>query len=70
VLAPASYADRKQIMLDAIHTVRALWRGETVPVQSVAGLPTEVRTYPRPIQKELPVWIISAGNVETSVRIY
>ena len=33
VFAPENYADRKQLMLRQIETVRRLWRGEAVRVQ-------------------------------------
>jgi natural product biosynthesis luciferase-like monooxygenase protein len=67
VLAPGNYAERKQKMLADIDIVRALWRGEGVRVPSVTGGDLEVHTYPRPVQKHLPLWITSAGNVETFI---
>lgn len=65
VLAPENYGNRKQIMADGIRAIQALWRGETVPRRGVNGGSVEIRTYPRPVQKELPVWITSAGNPAT-----
>jgi natural product biosynthesis luciferase-like monooxygenase protein len=65
VLAPHSYADRKQVMLQGIETVRRLWRGEAVALPGPDGKPVRVRTLPRPVQAELPVWITAAGNVAT-----
>jgi natural product biosynthesis luciferase-like monooxygenase protein len=67
VLAPENYSNRKQIMLEGIGKVRALWCGETVRVRSVKGEPVDVCSYPRPIQKELPIWITSAGSEATFV---
>jgi natural product biosynthesis luciferase-like monooxygenase protein len=65
VLAPHNKADAKQVMLRDIEVVRRLWRGEAVAFPGPDGDPVEVRTLPRPVQPELPVWITSAGNVET-----
>ncbi|MET0396637.1 MAG: non-ribosomal peptide synthase/polyketide synthase [Longimicrobiaceae bacterium] len=65
VLAPGSYADRKEVMLRGIEEVRGLWRGEAVRMVGGAGDEVEVRTLPRPVQAELPVWITSAGSPET-----
>ena len=67
VLRPESFAARKQVMLDQIEEVRRLWRGETVPCANGAGETVEVRTLPRPVQPELPVWVTIAGNPETFV---
>ena len=46
--------------------VRRLWRGEAVelPRRRTASR-CEVRTLPRPVQPELPVWVTAAGNPET-----
>ncbi|HWM88866.1 MAG TPA: MupA/Atu3671 family FMN-dependent luciferase-like monooxygenase, partial [Kofleriaceae bacterium] len=65
VFAPDSYAARKQVMLDGIETVRALWRGEAVTRRSGAGKDVEVRLRPRPVQRELPFWLTAAGSPDT-----
>ena len=46
--------------------MRRLWRGEAVrvPGPDWASRST-VRTLPRPVQPELPVWVTTAGNPET-----
>ena len=65
VLAPDAYADRRDVMLRGVETVRALWRGEAVRRRGGAGGEVEVRTLPRPLQPELPVWLTAAANPET-----
>jgi natural product biosynthesis luciferase-like monooxygenase protein len=65
VLAPSEFAKRKTGMLANIDVVRRLWRGESVAFPGPLGKDVQVRTLPRPIQKELPVWITAAGNPET-----
>ena len=65
VLDPSAYADRKAIMFDRIDEVQALWRGDALAFDDAKGGQTEVRTLPRPVQNELPVWITAAGNPET-----
>lgn len=65
VLAPQNFADRKGIMMRGIETVRALWRGEAIERTLSDGRTIQVRTLPRPVQKELPVWLTTAGNIET-----
>ncbi len=65
VLAPHNHARRKEVMFENIQKVRALWRGESITASGPGGEPIEVRTMPRPIQKELPVWVTTAGNIDT-----
>jgi natural product biosynthesis luciferase-like monooxygenase protein len=65
VLRPETYEDRKNIMFQQIEEVKALWRGESVSYPNVKGEPVAVKTLPRPVQRELPVWVTAAGNPET-----
>ncbi len=62
VLAPDHYADRHDRMVAAMETVRGLWRGEPFSGTNGVGQPTQVTTFPRPVQAELPVWLTVAGN--------
>jgi natural product biosynthesis luciferase-like monooxygenase protein len=64
-LMPQNYEDRKEIMLSGIDTIRRLWRGEAVAATSGTGNPIEVRLFPAPVQRDPPIWLTSAGNVET-----
>ncbi|MFW2589662.1 MupA/Atu3671 family FMN-dependent luciferase-like monooxygenase [Sagittula sp. SSi028] len=57
--------DNKPAMLEAINTVRRLWRGEAVAFPRKDGTPHEVITQPRPMSAELPVWVTTAGNPAT-----
>lgn len=63
VLRPQAYTDRKQVMVEAVETVRALWRGESLALRDGSGTEQSVQTFPRPVQAELPVWVTSAGSV-------
>jgi len=65
VIAPQAFADRKNLMLENIEVVRRLWRGEAVAFAGPVGKPVDIRTLPRPIQQELPIWLTAAGNPET-----
>ena len=55
-------------MFRGIDTVRRLWRGEAVRFPGPDQKEVEVRTLPRPVQAELPVWVTVAGNPETFRR--
>ena len=69
VLNPAAYATRQGATCRSdIDAVQRLWRGETVDLPGHDGDPVEVRTLPRPVQPELPVWLTSAGTPATFER--
>lgn len=55
----------KPAMLDAIETLRKLWRGEPVAFDHPLGGMIDVVTQPRPVSKDLPVWVTTAGNPDT-----
>jgi len=68
VFFPERYNDRSEEMFRGIQTVQQLWRGETIQVQGGDGNLTEIRTYPIPVQPNLPTWVTVAGNPKTFMR--
>ncbi|MFL6694242.1 MAG: MupA/Atu3671 family FMN-dependent luciferase-like monooxygenase [Ramlibacter sp.] len=65
ILMPDAFAKRQDELVSRMETVRRLWRGEALPFPGPNGNMVETRTLPRPVQKELPVWITAAGNPKT-----
>jgi natural product biosynthesis luciferase-like monooxygenase protein len=65
VLRPENYKDAKSAMFRDLEVVQRLWRGEAVEFPGATGKPISIRTLPRPIQSEIPVWVTTAGNIET-----
>jgi natural product biosynthesis luciferase-like monooxygenase protein len=65
VLQPGNYENRKKVLADTVDTVRRLWRQEAVPALNHKGEQVEIRSYPVPVQPELPFWLTSAGSAET-----
>ncbi|MES2665252.1 MAG: MupA/Atu3671 family FMN-dependent luciferase-like monooxygenase [Pseudomonadota bacterium] len=57
--------NNKAAMFAAADQVRRLWRGETVEFPTAKGTMFGVVTQPRPVSKELPLWVTTAGNPET-----
>lgn len=55
----------KQAMLDSLDTLRKLWRGEAIAFARADGSLHEVVTQPRPVSRELPIWLTIAGNPDT-----
>ncbi|MBX2807215.1 MAG: LLM class flavin-dependent oxidoreductase [Cellvibrionaceae bacterium] len=65
VIKPENHKDNKAVMLEQIQTVKKLWRGEKVEFENPMGDQVAIETLPRPVQKELPVWLTTAGNPES-----
>lgn len=68
VFAPDRYSSRQRALADGVDVVRRLWRGETVELPNGAGVPTSVRTFPAPLQPELPIWVTCTGGIERFVQ--
>lgn len=64
-IRPQNYAGRRDVFTETVDTVRRLWRREEIQLTAGAGDPVTVRTYPAPVQPELPVWVTCSGNPET-----
>jgi natural product biosynthesis luciferase-like monooxygenase protein len=62
---PDRYQTRQKVMYEQIELVRRLWRGDAIVETNTFGKPVDVMLYPKPIQRELPIWVTSSGNVET-----
>lgn len=64
LLRPENHAERKRHTYEGVDVVRRLWRGEAVRFDGPDSS-YEIRTLPRPVQAELPVWVTAAGNPST-----
>lgn len=65
VIMPENFKDRKDLMFKQIDEVKKLWRGEKVGFTNPNNKEIQIGILPRPVQKELPVWVTAAGNPET-----
>ena len=65
ILNTGNFANRKEIMLEGVDTLRSLWRGETLSFPGHDGKPVDLEIHPRPMQEEIPLWLTAAGNPET-----
>ncbi len=55
----------KPAMFETINTLKRLWRGEAVSFPFGPDRTCEVVTHPRPVTKEIPLWLTTAGNPQT-----
>ncbi|MBC7157413.1 MAG: LLM class flavin-dependent oxidoreductase, partial [Rhodobacteraceae bacterium] len=66
VLRPeAAPPANRAAMLAAIDALRRLWRGEAVDFPAPGGGMQSVRTLPRPVSREVALWLTTAGNPAT-----
>jgi len=68
VLAPGDYEERYNDLYAGIETLRRLWRGEPFEAHAPHGRTVRLRTYPTPVQAELPLWITAARSPESFQR--
>lgn len=68
VLAPESYSRRREVFREGIETVKSLWRGESILVKDGEGNVGHVSVYPRPLQKELEIWVTASGDPATFIE--
>jgi natural product biosynthesis luciferase-like monooxygenase protein len=64
VLAPDNYADRESILFEHARQVTQLWSGSAIVRRNGAGVAREIRTYPRPLQPQLNIWITATHRSE------
>lgn len=63
--SPQSYANRARVVAETVDQVRSFWTGEPAEVVDGKGQARQVQLRPRPVQKELPIWITSGGSPQT-----
>jgi natural product biosynthesis luciferase-like monooxygenase protein len=59
---PDSLKRKREVMLENIHEVQRLWRGDTTRVRDGAGNEVELEIFPKPLQAELPIWLTCSGD--------
>ncbi|MGI5506253.1 MupA/Atu3671 family FMN-dependent luciferase-like monooxygenase [Lentzea sp. CA-135723] len=65
VLAPETYGTHREEMYDRLDTVRRLWAGEAIAATAGNGEVVEVRSHPRPVQEEPPLYVAVVGNPDS-----
>lgn len=68
VLAPDAYDQRRGLMWQQVEEFRQLWAGQPIKRRNGRGKMTSVRTYPRPMRRDVPIWVTVSGSPETTQR--
>ncbi len=61
----ADFNERHRLFAEGTATLRDLWRHGVFERENPLGERVSLRTLPRPLQPDLPLWITAAGNPET-----
>ena len=64
ILNPSAYENRKTLFNEKLEQVKTLWEGGSITRNGVGDTVEEVETYPRPLQKQLDVWLTVTQNKE------
>lgn len=64
VLGTTPFEERREHTYRAVEALQALWRGEELRLPS-RGAEVPVRTYPRPVQASLPLWLTATSGPGT-----
>jgi natural product biosynthesis luciferase-like monooxygenase protein len=67
-LAPGNYASRQEVLFDYAVQLRDLWSGDGILRRNGAGVDRSLRTYPRPLQPKLRLWITATHRSELFER--
>jgi natural product biosynthesis luciferase-like monooxygenase protein len=65
---PERFANKREEMLRGIEEVQRLWRGGSITARDGAGKSCELTILPRPVQKELPIWLTCSGDPQMFVK--
>ncbi|MFE7269478.1 amino acid adenylation domain-containing protein [Streptomyces sp. NPDC057623] len=67
-LAPENFGRHREVMYEQLETVRQLWSGQPLRTTSGDGEPVDVRLQPRPVQRQLPLYVAVVGNPDSYRR--
>jgi natural product biosynthesis luciferase-like monooxygenase protein len=62
VLAPSAWEGRRELLLQQIKVVQQLWKTGEYSTCNPAGHQVSLHLYPRPVQRQLPVWLTVSRN--------
>jgi iturin family lipopeptide synthetase A len=68
VLAPHNFGQHREMMFQEIATVQQLWQGESIEAVDGLGKKIRVKTFPMPMQSQLPIWVTVVNNPDTYIR--
>lgn len=67
VLGPESYQQRHAVMKEKLQVLKQLWQGDSIARENGLGQVCNIAIYPKPVQKNVPVSITAAGNIDAFI---
>ncbi|MCK1798012.1 amino acid adenylation domain-containing protein [Streptomyces sp. XM4193] len=67
-LAPQHYGRHREVLYEQLADVRTLWSGRPLATAAGDGSPVEVTLHPRPVQRELPMYVAVVSNPDSYRR--
>ncbi len=67
IFNPKAYPNRHEMMHKQIREVKRLWKGESIHFKDGLEADIPIQIFPRPVQKELPIWVTVSGKTESFV---
>jgi natural product biosynthesis luciferase-like monooxygenase protein len=68
MLSPERFKERSKLTTEVVEAVRRYWRGEPARGRTGTGEDVERTLFPRPVQRELPIWLTATRATETFVQ--
>lgn len=59
---PESFKSKRDVMLRSLQEVQQLWQGGATRVRDGAGNEVNLRIFPKPVQRQLPIWLTCSGD--------
>lgn len=67
ILAPNSYVERHKVMRDHLEVLKNLWSGKSTTRKNGVGEDFNFKIHPKPIQKDLTLWITASRSIDTFI---
>jgi natural product biosynthesis luciferase-like monooxygenase protein len=67
ILSKEPHGSRKAVMWQGLNAVQKLWQGEAIEFDDATGRTVSVKTLPKPVQAQLPVWV-TCQSMETFIE--
>ncbi|WP_340203710.1 MupA/Atu3671 family FMN-dependent luciferase-like monooxygenase [Ascidiimonas sp. W6] len=68
IFFPEDYKDRHTVMYEKIETIKKLWNGNKITYPNPENIEIPIEIFPKPLQKNLPIWITATGAIDTFVE--
>lgn len=65
VFSPDAFSNNRNLTFETIETVQHLWSGQSINRKGGKNIDVELKTFPRPLQKRIPIWFTVVNNPDS-----